>query len=382
MKSRWRAYALVAILLISVAAGLAWHIQSKGLGEADTANNGPPFLLGVYTQSPSEQIKLEVDLYYNDSGTFVDVLLNAPPHDQIVLLSTQQDTIQSSGEQHAFKAIPSPSGQDDYYRYYELVQGETAFTGDPNGYDVATFRVPNSTISVGSDEVTARLPLIGQNEDDADYSPEAASPFDGSPVYLNPTLKPKYQIPDQTPSHYEIPELSSYPVTNLYWNPAHLTTTEKALGVGEAISGWNISSTPSNGTSDAGDYMWQGDYGLAGVLKAINPAAAESRDSDEFFSGIALATAAAALIALLQECKDEFSFRKNKKKSDSKESAPGHTTNNSEQSTNRPVPSGLGWPETREADFASTLSLSHQGATTLRHPMASAPSLLIRRRAR
>jgi hypothetical protein len=346
MKSKWRGYALAAILFISVAAGLTWHFQSKGSGEADSSNSGPPFLLGVYTESPNEPIRLEVDLYYNDSGTFVDVLLNAPPGDQIALLSTQQDTIQGGREQHVFKAIPSPSGQDDYYRYYDLASGEPAITVDPRGYGVATFRVPNSTVTVGSDQVTARLPLVGQYEDDTDYRPEAAILDDGPALHLNPTLKPSYQISDQTPSHYKVADPSSSPVTNLYWNPAHLTTVERVLGVGQEISGWNISSTPSNGTSDAGNYVWQGDYGLAGNLSAINPTTAETRDFEEFLSGIALATAAAALIALLQECKDEVSLKK-RNNTDSKEPANRQATDNGDSAIREPVPSGLGWPELR-----------------------------------
>lgn len=107
---------------------------------------------------------------------------------------------------------------------------------------------------------------------------------------------------------------------NLYWNPEKLITEERVVGIGEKISGWNISDTPANGISGGGDYIWQGDYGLAGTLTAINPSAAESRASDEFYSGIALATAAAALIALLQEFKDALPFRKTASASSSDES--------------------------------------------------------------
>jgi hypothetical protein len=319
MKSKWRAYALVAIFLISVAAGLIWHFASRGLGESTSADSGPPFLLGVYTQSPRQPIKIELDLYYNSSGTFVDVFLNAPPNDNILVLGTQQDVSLGKDKPSSFKRLYHSNGSANY-DYYSQATGGSPLPQDQRGYVIASFKVPDSTLTNKPEEVIAHLPLVGQDEDSTQYMPAAATINTDAGIYLNPTLRAGRKISDRTPAHYFIPDQPGSTVRNLYWNPEKLITEERVVGIGEKISGWNISDTPANGISGGGDYIWQGDYGLAGTLTAINPSAAESRASDEFYSGIALATAAAALIALLQEFKDTLPFRKTAGDSSSEES--------------------------------------------------------------
>ncbi|MGH3162187.1 MAG: hypothetical protein ACRDOC_09915 [Streptosporangiaceae bacterium] len=309
MKSKWRAYALAGIFLFFAIAGLILHLASRGFGEDASAGSGPPFLLGIYTQSPSQPIRIGVELYYNHDGTFVDVFLNALPRDNVIMLSTQQDIGQGK-EKSRFKKLNHPSGPESYYRYYAKATGEPVLSGDQRGYVVATFKVPASTLTIKPHEIFARLPLVGQDEDATQYVPTVAAADTEQEMYLNPTLRPGYNISDRTPSHYRISNQIGTAVQNLYWNPENLITEERILGVGERISGWNISDSPSGGLVDAGNFIWRGDYGLAGLLTAIDPSAAGSRDADEFFSGIALATAAAALIALLQECKDQYPFRK------------------------------------------------------------------------
>ena len=361
MKSKWRAYALAVILLISVAAGLSWHYQSKDLGQANSANSGPPFLLGIYTDSPSEPISLDLNLYNNAGGTFVEVFLNAPSNDSIILVSTQQDVGQAYGPQPSFKQLFFKNGPASYYSYYKLISGNSLETGDP--YGVGFFKVPDSTFIVNHDEVAAQMPLIGQYQSDSQYTPQAATLATTEGIYLAPTLESGYEVSDRNPSDYSVLSLPYAPVKDLYWNPEHLSTEEQVLGVGRQISGWNISATPPNGISDAGNYVWQGDYGLAGLLTAINPTVLDSRDSDEFLSGIALATGAAALIALLQECKDELRFRK-KKEPESDDSASGGETQPPEQPEHRSVPSGLGWPQARQADPSGAQSGSNRGLAT------------------
>ena len=319
MKSKWRGYALVAIFLISVGAGLIWHFASSGLEAGNSADSGPPFLLGVYTQSPKQPIKIELDLYYNARGTFVDVFLNAPPNDNILVLSTQQDVALGKDKPPSFKKLHHSDGPVNYF-YYSQATGGPPLPQDQRGYVIASFKVPNSTLISKPDEVMARLPLVGPYEDATQYQPEAAIINTDAGVYLNPTLNARHKISDRTPAHYTILDQPGSTVRNLYWNPEKLITEERVVGIGEKISGWNISDTPANGISGAGDYIWQGDYGLAGTLTAINPSAEESRASDEFYSGIALATAAAALIALLQEFKDVLPFRKTASASSPEES--------------------------------------------------------------
>ena len=129
MKSKWRTYALAAIFLIFAAAGLILHLVSKGFGEDNSATSGPPFLLGIYTQSPSQPIRINLELYNNGSSTVVDVFLNAPLSDNLLVLSTQQDLSLGKGESPSFRRLPNRNGSDSSYDYYSNNRNAASFGG-------------------------------------------------------------------------------------------------------------------------------------------------------------------------------------------------------------------------------------------------------------
>lgn len=332
MRGKWLVWALAAICLVSVAAGIITQRMSKDTEAPDSGNNSPPFFIAVYTQSPEKAIGLELDLYRDvDSGiTLVDLYLSAPADDDVTLLASQQDTADDVGKSPSFAKLENTAGTDPYSYYLDIPNGAQPSVAGQLGKKVATFKVAASSLIEEYQEVVARLPLVGQSESSSQFWPAAATAGTTSGIYLSPILGLNYKLSDRTPSHYQLPDITGSTAKRLYWNPERLSTVERVLGVSQMISGWNISDTPSNGVSEAGDYMWQGDYGLAGSLTAVSPSAVHDHDNDEFLSGIAWATGAAAFIALLQECREGFPFKRVR------------------QAKKNVRPSGLGWPAVRK----------------------------------
>src|SRR5262249_32254289 len=149
---------------------------------------------GIYTQSPKQPIKIQLNLYYNTSGTFVDVFLNAPADDKVLLLSSQPDAPQGKENNRAFKKLHYRAGPETYYSYYDQEIGGSPLPEDQRGYVIATFRVPRSTLTVKPEEVIARLPLVGQGEDATQYTPAAATINTDAEIYLNPALRARRKI--------------------------------------------------------------------------------------------------------------------------------------------------------------------------------------------
>ena len=92
MKSKWRAIALMVILMASIVAGLYWHANSSPSTALNASDIPPPFVIGIYETDPSASVNIEADLLRSSNGVFVQVLLRPPTTGSILLLSTLQDS--------------------------------------------------------------------------------------------------------------------------------------------------------------------------------------------------------------------------------------------------------------------------------------------------
>ena len=108
-------------------------------------------------------------------------------------------------------------------------------------------------------------------------------------------MYPYFNLPD-----FNLPDSGTH--RTIFYEPSNLQTSERLSPIEEWLSRSDIQiNQPQTGTLENGAFVWRGTNGLAPVLRLVDRSAAERRGQDEFFLGIALATAAAVLVALVQE---------------------------------------------------------------------------------
>jgi hypothetical protein len=104
---------------------------------------------------------------------------------------------------------------------------------------------------------------------------------------------------DNDPSHYNLPG------RHLLWEPDSLNARVQLQGVAEYLRDAHIDGVaPSSGTLVGDNFVWTADYGITPFVSATKSDKIERRSTLEFYSGVALGLAAAALLALLQEFRD------------------------------------------------------------------------------
>ena len=317
MKSRWRAGAFAAVAVISAVAGLLWHAGADRPTKLD-ASPQPPLRLGIYESDHKVPLDVHLDITSQGPGWQVQVLLTfearRPTPVNLILTSNTPPNPDARPIQ-----LPTGHGGTAADRYLVPVfdgdqDDDAAFVNVP----VATFTLSRDDVSRTSDVIKAQLPSIATGEDNSLSQPlfgligtagartepdgehlfgrsqmqwDAASSFDGSDLDWDLT--------------------GGRPFAVRYFQPQHLTTTETLAGLGDQLSDSDIRvDIPSNGLIDSAGFIWQGSYGLSPRLLAVSRSSEDRQDQEEFLSGIALATAAAATVALIQEGSDTWSWRR------------------------------------------------------------------------
>jgi hypothetical protein len=196
--------------------------------------------------------------------------------------------------------------------YFDVLDTAWPSEFDPGRGDfVGSFALPESTIVEDHGNLQAKLPSIGSGEY-AGFGVMYGLVGDGKTLTPNTfsakvTQKDNVKVFDEyDPRDYTLGD-STKEVSSLFWAPKTLQTTERVTAVGNYLYDSDILvNQPSSGTVVNGDFVWSGSYGVDPVLSAVNRDAEEHRARDEFLSGVALATAAAAFVALVQEAPDRM----------------------------------------------------------------------------
>jgi len=186
------------------------------------------------------------------------------------------------------------------------------------GVPVAAFRVSSFKAPIVHTGGTyyARLPLLDAAQeslvaDQPQFMAEFVPPYDHGKLDADlvqlPVLKNEVEnkrlkagilgTPDVTPSDYE--SLLNEPAA-VYWAPRSVVTTEVLKDVTPELDNANDSIAPS-GNYSGDDYIWQNTGPLEPTIVAAQVDSVNSKSDFLFLSGIFFATAAAALLAFLQE---------------------------------------------------------------------------------
>ena len=107
----------------------------------------------------------------------------------------------------------------------------------------------------------------------------------------------------QAPQSYQTLPHATGPTGLAYFGPATVSTQAilQLRGQSQLINYRVDQIDPTDGTFQDGNFLWSGNGYIEPTAYMTNPVSDNSRANDEFISGVALAVAATAFVALMQE---------------------------------------------------------------------------------
>ena len=303
MRSKWRAVLFSALVALSL--GFAVYLYE--FPRVDTSSfdsSSAPLTIGVYVTDPNMRPSIQFEVFHDPSNHVrATLFIREFAKGTILLTSTMQDT----GQHPRFRERALDADSEHRVWVDEIEAHPTGGPdNDPRGFAEADFLLPADSFPEVKDgaSVEARLPAIGPYETGVQY----AAPFvhAGDGIHAGPkALVPNTVLVANDPSTYRVP--SGAHIYTLYWEPKQIATSEALLGVGELIASDQVQvNVPSTGTPRGSDFLWTGSFGLSPALKATDSRVLETRSRNDLLLGIALATAAAASVALIQEGPDRL----------------------------------------------------------------------------
>jgi hypothetical protein len=323
MKSTWRAVALALVLGVCVVLGLSWHVSARSTDLSSQGLGMGRFDLDVAVFTENARITLSIDskTFTHSNHSFTNVSLEPSEPTRLLIVSS-----------HAPSRILASRSNDT------VRVGDQYLTVVPRNYSPPTVRgsstdvllrfdSPERSVSERHGVVVINLPAF-ETAIGADSYPtygfasRHAVPA-VSEIYADPRPRTGVATGETNPRAYVgslpirqdlRPSTGSHPSTPrvmraLFWAPHSVKIADVATDAARTLSGVQIQTTnPFAPTTDAGDVVWRTTTSNLSPprLVAVSRELQESKQRDEFLSGIALATGAAALIALLQEGPDEI----------------------------------------------------------------------------
>jgi hypothetical protein len=311
MRSRWRVFAFALVFIAAVIAGLSWHSHANAKSEAAVLAEDLPLEITAYVKNPKASISLELDIDSIDEQLIATLYVKRSLNSDVLLTSTLPTHGATAGAA-PFVKVPADGHGAQQATYASFVTAREFSHQDANyGYEAGRFLLAPASLKNRNGVIAALLPKIGDHTTYTQQVPGVVSTGrTGADVFLYPNFTlPAGDIYSQQPAAYGAS--NSKPIEELFWEPPTMSTSEVLNDIGPDLLNANIQvNLPSNGTAEGANFAWTGSFGLSPVLRTSDRDAEDRRSRNEFYSGIALATAAAALIALIQELPDRFSLRR------------------------------------------------------------------------
>ncbi len=219
---------------------------------------------------------------------------------------------------------------------WSLTVAQLDSASSPYGSPVADFTLPQVAQVTGG-SVFVHLPALASNVSPFPSMPiemteqtasSAAAPIQD--VVTSPALVDQADASSASYSGSSASYVGAAPGSSreLYYQPQTLMTTETINGLRPYLQNAVIDSNlPGNGTLQGETYVWQATGWLEGYLSATEVSTSGAEANDDFYAGLAFATAAALAVACAQELKDTTrSPRRRRRRPDSppaNEPAPG-----------------------------------------------------------
>ena len=312
MVSRWK-IAVFSILCLASCGAFAYLQVDSTSHQTDVATLARPGLeVHLWVSSPKAEVSLNVSVTAQSGRKEAAVYVQTNPVTDVLVAVPKPVPHFDSSFKKLDTFVPLPDDNDPIppppQHYYELTKAaQIPDNKDALGYLLGEFPLSSGSLSWSSEVLTAQLPPIAEGEMGDQRYPEFG--IDTNTVY----------------SYFDL----RYPDTyrTLFYEPSNLQTSERLSPIEEWLSHSDIQiNQPETGTLENGAFVWRGTNGLAPVLRLVDRGAAEQRSRDEFLSGIALATAAATLVALIQEFPGKRSPEPDKAKADQVDHGAGLIT--------------------------------------------------------
>ncbi len=314
----WRVVLFALICVSGITLGLVWHFAAGSDIPALTSHE--PLTIDVWESDPTVPVDVYAETYPGTKGadpgqpvTFVELFLSVEKPTSVVVMANQQTDDSGRHPTETFTRVsddlssPTNRGGRQWGHIYQLplptLPGAVAAP-------LATFDTDSTLLQISSQAVNARLPAI-ETLESGNFTTPRAGLVDTTSAGLAGDLEPVTLRPTATftealaPENYPLQDWSDAKgrgVRAVFWEPQTIRSSVSISGVASSLTDKSIRvNVPSDGTVQGADFIWQGGYSLSPVLDAVSLDADAQNANYDFLSGIAFATAAAALIALLQE---------------------------------------------------------------------------------
>lgn len=309
MRSWWRSCTFVLILLTASILGFAAHRAAEP--EDRLAFRGPPVSIDVYTEDPDQKINLTatvnhiIEEAHNGQPAkdrFVIMVEVNGDASGLLLVSSTQD---SEGDGILYRPV-TYFGRPAFAYYVGHAGDGNRRVADGHSLSVGWFDMPEEDVTSTADGLTANMPALAPAESGNLSYPlfgiSDALDNDAKLVQVDGATLPQDAFGSRDPTKFGFKKGAA-----LFWEPNHLTTEERLSNVGYEMGDATVDvNLPATGTLQGNDFVWSGQLGLSPELSTTKRSAATRRSLYEFYSGIALASGAAALLALIQEGKDSI----------------------------------------------------------------------------
>lgn len=208
-------------------------------------------------------------------------------------------------------------------RYAAVVRARTWAKNNRGGVVATGFSIPIPSGSiVRADGVVAVSGLpIDDSQSGLPLQPRFALSRAGD-VYAQPNPR-RFGSLSLNPADYAIADRLS--PTELFWMPQSLNITETVHSLPDPIIDSTIEAlAPSSGRISRNMLIWHASDSIYPLFSATSHTTEHQRNRSEFFSGVALATAAAALLGLIQEAPEAWPWRRRWQKG--RKQRDGHTS--------------------------------------------------------
>jgi hypothetical protein len=322
MKSRWRSFSFGVVVIVSMIAGLLWHKWAAAPTDEVQPTYTPNLRVEVYSSEPDTVLNVMLDVAiwdlqddYRVENGHAYLKIEPPAKGDVLVLVSSPKAITNS----RFVELAEQPGTSSAL-YGLLVSSsnlKAAGNRAPAALNLGYFEIPRESFVLTKDLFSARLPVVGGDELVVNDRPQFGIGETGRHDILS--IRQVNYFPSKLNSAKNKPNRwtveAGEPAKEVFWKPGHLNVAETLDVDGFRYENAILKSfLPSDGHVDGSKAFWRGEDGMTPELVAVGRDLEERRSRDEFLSGVALATGAAALIALVQEGPDKLGVRRRRGK--------------------------------------------------------------------
>jgi hypothetical protein len=322
-KSRWRPCFFLAALIAATWLGFLFHTWAREPTPASPTDNRSQLSVWFFSAQRGEHVSMTLVIRPKTEGSVAALYVRDLSGEPFVLLASENDIDLNNPDHnafHKFHRLPESNGGGKLYNFFYYSRGLDPAKQTAGGDLIAYFAIPPSSVNDVGTSMQFNLPTLAPSETGDDFYPFIGAVGKGTSarpprIFLNLTPRVRGNL-GHSPADYKSAH-SSASLSEVFWEPALLSATETVRDVGGKLDQSSVLvANPSEYVLESGNVTWHGSFDLQPFMVTETRTAADTRDRWDFLSGVAFATAAAALIAFFQETPDDVKtwFRRRRRR--------------------------------------------------------------------